>query len=173
MSTLSNQKNKENQEDLKKFYFEELKFIFDRLKFYDQLRASTLIFIVTASLTLVGIAVENSNLIFLFAAIGILVFFIIFDRRCRRSLISYYSCAYVILDNLRVEDKDTVFHINCTPLSDEGRRIVDEYQSLIERKKAIQKTKVVNKGFFFIAPIIALFFEVIGVIFWFFFDNWM
>lgn len=159
-----------NREDIKKFYFKELDYLLDRLKWYDNLRGTVLAICVTASLTLISISVANNQSIFMIVPITILLFFIIFDRRCRKSIISYFCCGFVILDNFKIQDQDTVFHIDCNPLSEEGRRIINQYNTLAERKKAIQTTKVINKGFFFYLPIIILIIELSGSFLWILFD---
>jgi hypothetical protein len=159
-----------NEGDIKEFYFKELDYLLDRIKWYDNLRATTLFFSATASITIIGISISNNKSIFMLVPIVILLFFIFFDRRCRKSIISYYCCGYIILDNLKISDQDTVLHIDCNPLSKEGRRIITDYSNLNDRKNAIRKTKVINRGFFFYAPILVLLIEIIGSSIWIIID---
>ena len=163
-----------NEADIKKFYFKELDYLLDKIKWYENLRATTLFFCATASITIIGISISNNKSIFMLVPIAILLFFIFFDRRCRKSVISYYCCGYVILDNLKISDQDTVLHIDCNPLSEEGRRIIKNYSNLSDRKNAIRNTKVINRGFFFYVPILVLAVEIIGSLIWILIDilNW-
>ena len=150
----------------KSFHYSELSYIYDRLKFYDNLRSVTLAFCGTASITIFGFAVSNNNPFIAVIPIPILIYFIIFDRRCRKSIISHYCCAFLILNKIKIEDENTVFHINCTSLSKEARRIVTEYKEPDEIRDAIAHTSIVNKGFFFLIPISALVLEILGVSTW-------
>jgi hypothetical protein len=159
-----------NEADIKEFYFTELDYLLDRIKWYDNLRAKTLFFCATASISIIGITISNNKSIFMLIPIAILLFFIFFDRRCRKSIISYYCCGYVILDNLQISDQDTVLHIDCNSLSEEGRRIINNYSTLRERKDAIRNTKVINRGFFFYVPILVLIIEIIGSSIWILID---
>jgi hypothetical protein len=149
--------------------------LLDAIKWYNNLRSTTLFFCATGSITIIGISISNNKSIFMLVPIAILLFFIFFDRRCRKSVISYYCCGYVILNNLKIQDQDTILHIDCNPLSEEGRRIVREYSTLDDRKNAIRTTKVINHGFFFYMPIIVLIIEVVGSSIWIFIDmlNWL
>ncbi len=158
------------EEDIKKFYFKELDYLLDRINWYENLRSTILVFCATASLTIISISISNSISIFMLVPIVILLFFIFFDRRCRKSIISFYCCGFVILDNLKISDQDTILHIDCNPLSEEGRRIITDFSTLIDRKNAIRKSKVINHGFFFYVPIFILLIEIIGSFVWILID---
>ncbi len=54
-----------NEGDIKEFYFKELDYLLDRIKWYDNLRATTLFFSATASITIIGISISNNKSIFM------------------------------------------------------------------------------------------------------------
>jgi hypothetical protein len=155
------QNTNQHDEHLRKYYLIELSQVIERINAIENSRVQLAVFIGTANLTALGIAVTVNKAAIVFIAAVILLLFVIVDRRLRTLNAAYFYRGIQLQRKFAPHDGETFLQITPGRLASEVRRIA-ELERLEERIKLLAKFPTPFRGFAVWIPLMGVVGEVVS-----------